>query len=143
MSEPHTIIKRYANRKLYDTSLKCYIALDGIAASIRQGKAVQVIDDVTGEDITSLTLMQIIMEQEKRQAGFLPRAFLDGLIRAGGQTLTEMRQAITFPSMEIPVVLEQQISKFLKEHDIPTRNDLEALQDMLDELDQKISALRK
>lgn len=141
MTDQPTIIKRYANRKLYDTSAKRYIALDSIAEGIRQGKTVQVMDEVTGEDITSLTLMQIIMEQEKRQAGFLPLAFLAGLIRAGGQKVSEMRQALPLPAVDLSTVLEQQVSKFLKEHDIPTRDDLEALKGMLDELDRKISAL--
>lgn len=140
---PTVVIKRYANRKLYDTSVKRYIALEGIALRIRQGEIVQVIDDVSGEDITTLTLMQIIMEQEKKQAGFLPGSFMVGLIRAGGQTLSEVRQALSFPPLDIPAALEQHISKFLHEHDIPTRADLDTLKVMLDELDQKISALPK
>ncbi|MGD8735253.1 MAG: polyhydroxyalkanoate synthesis regulator DNA-binding domain-containing protein, partial [Anaerolineae bacterium] len=54
-----TRIKRYPNRKLYDTEAKQYITLEGIAALIRQGNEVQVIDHATGEDLTALTLTQI------------------------------------------------------------------------------------
>ena len=139
---PTVVIKRYANRKLYDTSAKRYITLEGIAFRIRQGGAIQVIDDVSGEDITTLTLMQIIMEQEKKQAGFLPGTFLAGLIQAGGHTMTELRQVLSSTALEIPAALEQQISRFLHDHDIPTQEDLEALKGKLDELDIKISNLR-
>ena len=59
------IIKRYPNRKLYDTAAKQYVSLDGIAAMIRRGDEVQVVDHATGEDLTTLTLTQIIVEQEK------------------------------------------------------------------------------
>ena len=67
-----TMIKRYPNRKLYDTEAKQYITLSGIAELIRQGGDIQVSDYATGEDLTALTLSQIIFEQEKKQSGFLP-----------------------------------------------------------------------
>ena len=81
------VIKRYPNRKLYDTEAKKYVTLEGIAELIRQRKDVQVLDHVTGEDLTALTLSHIIFEQEKKRSGFLPRSVLTGLIRAGGDTL--------------------------------------------------------
>ena len=65
------IIKRYPNRKLYDTEAKKYITLDGIAELIRQGEEVVVIDHTTNEDLTAVTLTQIIFEQEKKSSGFL------------------------------------------------------------------------
>ena len=67
-------IKRYPNRKLYNTDTKRYITLDGIAELIRDGESVQVVDHTTNEDLTSLTLSQIIFEQEKKKSGFLPCA---------------------------------------------------------------------
>ena len=60
-----TIIKRYPNRKLYNTETKRYITLDGISTLIKQSNEVQVLDHTTGEDLTTLTLTQIIFEQEK------------------------------------------------------------------------------
>ena len=66
------VIKRYPNRKLYDTESKRYITLDGIARLIRKGEEVQVIDHTTDEDLTAVTLTQIIFEQEKKKGGFLP-----------------------------------------------------------------------
>jgi len=86
------VIKRYPNRKLYDTAARQYIALDGVAALIRAGAEVQVVDHATGEDVTALILMQIIVEQEKRHSGFLPQAVLAGLVRAGDDTLAALRR---------------------------------------------------
>ncbi len=64
------VIKRYPNRKLYDTAAKQYVSLDGIAELIRGGADVQVVDYTTGEDLTALILMQVIVEQEKKQERF-------------------------------------------------------------------------
>jgi polyhydroxyalkanoate synthesis repressor PhaR len=91
------IVKRYPNRKLYDTEAKQYITLEGIAHLIRDGQEVQVIDHATGEDLTTLTLTQIILEQEKKRSGFLPQAVLTGLVQAGGDRLSTLRSALTAP----------------------------------------------
>ena len=61
------VVKRYPNRKLYDTQAKRYVTLNSIAELIRLGEDIQVIDYTTGEDITALTLTQIIFEQEKEK----------------------------------------------------------------------------
>jgi polyhydroxyalkanoate synthesis repressor PhaR len=91
------VIKRYPNRKLYDTTAKQYITLEGIAARIRYGEEVQIVDHATGEDLTTLTLTQIIFEQEKKQSGFLPRPVLTGLVQAGGETLSALRRTLASP----------------------------------------------
>ncbi|MCB0007223.1 MAG: hypothetical protein KDE04_12235 [Anaerolineales bacterium] len=91
------VIKRYPNRKLYDTEAKKYITLDGIAQLIRDGQEVQILDHSTGEDLTTLTLTQIIFEQEKKKSGFLPRPVLTGLIQAGGDTLSSLRRNLMSP----------------------------------------------
>ena len=88
------IIKRYPNRKLYNTEAKQYITLEGIAVLIRQGQEIQVIDHATGEDLTALTLTQIILEQEKRRSGLLSNSFLTGLIRAGEDKLTALQRSL-------------------------------------------------
>jgi len=88
------IIKRYPNRKLYHTQQKKYITLEGIAQLIRQGEEVQVLDHTTGEDLTAVTLSQIIFEQEKKQGGFLPQSVLAGLIRSGGETVHAVRRTL-------------------------------------------------
>lgn len=91
------LIKRYPNRKLYDTEAKKYITLDGIAALIRKGVDVQVVDHTTGEDLTALTLSQIIFEQEKKGGGFLPKSVLASLVQAGGDTVNTLRRGLTAP----------------------------------------------
>jgi polyhydroxyalkanoate synthesis repressor PhaR len=91
------LIKRYPNRKLYDTEAKKYITLDGIAELIRNGEEVQVVDHTTEEDLTAVTLTQIIFEQEKKKSGFLPTAVLTGLVQSGGQTLNSLRRSLISP----------------------------------------------
>jgi polyhydroxyalkanoate synthesis repressor PhaR len=91
------VIKRYPNRKLYDTEAKQYITLDGIADLIRQGQEVHVVDHATGEDLTALTLSQVIFEQEKKEGGFLPRSILTGLIQAGGDRFSAIQRTLTSP----------------------------------------------
>lgn len=91
------IIKRYPNRKLYNTTTKRYITLDGIASLIRQGEVVEVVDHNSGENLTALTLSQIIFEQEKKQSGFLPTSILTGLIQSGGETLGTIRRTLGAP----------------------------------------------
>jgi len=75
-------IKKYGNRRLYDTSSSRYIKLEDIGALVRSGKDVQVIDAKTGEDITRVTLTQIIVEDAKEQPTGLPLELLRQLIVA-------------------------------------------------------------
>jgi polyhydroxyalkanoate synthesis repressor PhaR len=91
------IIKRYPNRKLYDTEARRYITLEGIAALIREGQSVTVVDHASGEDLTALTLSQVISEQEKKGNSFLPQSVLAGLIQAGGETISGLRHALASP----------------------------------------------
>ncbi|MFN2168171.1 MAG: polyhydroxyalkanoate synthesis regulator DNA-binding domain-containing protein, partial [Anaerolineae bacterium] len=87
------LIKRYPNRKLYNTEAKRYITLDSIAELIREGYDVEVRDHETGEDLTGITLSQIIFESEKKDSGYLPSALLTSLIRTGGDTLGYVRRS--------------------------------------------------
>jgi len=91
------MIKRYPNRKLYDTEAKQYVTLEGIAELIRQGQEVHVLDHATGEDLTTVTLTQIVFEQEKKESGFVPRSVLKGLIQAGGNTLNALQRSLATP----------------------------------------------
>ena len=91
------VIKRYSNRKLYDTESKQYITLDQIADLVRTGEDLQVIENTSGDDLTALTLSQIILEQEKKQKGFLPRSVLSALVEAGGKPISSIRQRLESP----------------------------------------------
>jgi polyhydroxyalkanoate synthesis repressor PhaR len=88
------LIKRYANRKLYDTESKRYVTLEDLAHFIRRGEEVRVVDHVTGEDLTSVTLFQVIFEEEKKIGGLLPQVFLSRLIRTGGETVSALRSRL-------------------------------------------------
>lgn len=91
------VIKRYSNRKLYDTESKQYITLEQIADLVRNGEDLQVIENTSGDDLTALTLSQIILEQEKKQKGFLPRSVLSALVEAGGKPISSIRQRLESP----------------------------------------------
>jgi polyhydroxyalkanoate synthesis repressor PhaR len=77
------VIKRYSNRKLYDTQESRYVTLEEIEEMIRGGKEISVVDAATGEDLTSVTLTQIILENERNHRTALPSAFLHQLIKHG------------------------------------------------------------
>ena len=77
------VIKRYSNRKLYDTQESRYVTLEELEELIRAGKEISVVDVSTGEDLTSVTLAQIILENERNHRATLPTAFLHQLIKHG------------------------------------------------------------
>ncbi len=80
-------IKKYANRRLYDTDSSSYITLDKLAGMIRDGRDFEVIDAKSGEDITHQVLTQIIVDEESRGSTMLPVNFLRQLIGMyGGKT---------------------------------------------------------
>jgi polyhydroxyalkanoate synthesis repressor PhaR len=84
------IIKRYANRKLYDTQHSRYVTLDQISEMIRNGDDVKIIDNKSKEDLTSVTLAQIIFEEEKKQRSFLPLQAMKNIIQTGGESITTL-----------------------------------------------------
>lgn len=77
------VIKRYSNRKLYDTQESRYVTLEEIEEMIRAGREISVVDAASGEDLTSVTLTQIILENERTHRANLPSAFLHQLIKHG------------------------------------------------------------
>jgi len=81
------IIKKYANRRLYDTESSTYITLERLAEMVRQKRDFQVVDAKTGEDITRSVLTQIIMDEEARGATMLPVNFLRQLISLYGDQM--------------------------------------------------------
>lgn len=104
------LIKRYPNRKLYNTQAKRYITLESISELIREGYDVEVRDHETGENLTGVTLSQIIFEQEKKDSGYLPSALLASLIRTGGDTIGYMRRSLQ-ASLNAVRMLESEIDQ--------------------------------
>ena len=85
------IIKRYTNRKLYDTVESRYVTLDEIAQMIKGGAEVKIIDNRSKEDLTSVTIAQIIFEEEKKRSQ-MPLGVLREIIRHGGEAVAGFYQ---------------------------------------------------
>ncbi len=105
-TEP-TIIKKYANRRLYHTGTSTYVTLDDLARMVKDGEEFVVQDAKTGNDITRLVLGQIIFEQENKGPHLLPISFLRQLIRFYGDSM----QAI------VPSYLETSLAAFIRDQD--------------------------
>lgn len=108
------LIKRYPNRKLYNTEEKRYITLDEIAVLIRKGQEIHVLDHVSNEDLTSLTLTQVILEEEKRHGDFLPGSILASLVRSGGNATHIIYHALA-SSFGLLNLVDEEISRRIDE----------------------------
>src|SRR3954468_6594194 len=82
------VVKRYANRKLYDTQRSRYVTLEQIADMIRSGEDVKIVDNNSKEDLTAITLAQIIFEEEKKSS-FLPLSAFRNIIPTGGNSIQQ------------------------------------------------------
>jgi polyhydroxyalkanoate synthesis repressor PhaR len=104
--EPVTI-KKYANRRLYNTGTSTYVTLEDLAVMVKEGEDFVVYDAKTGEDITRSVLTQIIFEQENKGQNLLPITFLRQVIRFYGDSM----------QMLLPRYLEVSIDTFTKEQE--------------------------
>ena len=86
-SSAKVTIKKYANRRLYDTESSAYITLDRLAQMVREGREFEVVDAKTGDDITRQVLTQIIVDEEARGSTMLPISFLKQLIGLYGNSM--------------------------------------------------------
>lgn len=103
-----TVIKKYANRRLYNTGTSTYVTLENLAAMVKNNEEFVVQDAKSGEDITHSVLTQIIFEQENKGGqNLMPIAFLRQLIRFYGDQM----------QMVIPGYLEQTMSAFTREQE--------------------------
>ena len=84
------LIKRYANRKMYDTQASRYVTLDGVGDLVRTGEDLRIVDNDSGEDLTALIFAQIIFEEQKRKNGLLELPALRWIIQRGGATVQEI-----------------------------------------------------
>ena len=107
-SEQPTTIKKYANRRLYNTGTSTYVTLEDLAAMVKDGEDFLVYDAKTGDDITRSVLAQIIFEQENKAGqNLLPTTFLRQLIRFYGDSM----------QMVVPKYLEQSIDTLTREQE--------------------------
>lgn len=107
---PMKLIKRYQNRKLYDTETSRYITLAEIAQLIREGKEIRVVDKNSGEDLTSLTLSQIIFENGRKRRQPLPIAALRKIIQEGGKSIAEI---IDLGRVGFPRKIDEQLNEIM------------------------------
>lgn len=156
------LIKRYSNRKLYDTQEKRYVSLGHVATLIRAGEEVQILDHQSGEDLTAATLARIL------QRRVLPPPFLRALIRIGGDTLraildeerleplvsrgeTALEETQRLSEELVAYALRRRqnleaatlikVEGALQRWQIPTRDDLQRLETRLRELSQELDSL--
>jgi polyhydroxyalkanoate synthesis repressor PhaR len=106
-SDEPTVIKKYANRRLYHTGTSTYVTLEDLARMVKDGEVFVVTDAKTGEDITRAVLGQIIFEQESRGQHLLPIAFLRQLIRFYGDQMQSV----------LPAYLETSLAAFTRNQD--------------------------
>ena len=83
------VLKKYANRRLYDTEKRAFVSLAQIAELVKQGREIEISDDKTGEDVTAFILTQIVLEEAKKKTLLLPVSLLYLLIRYGDSVLSE------------------------------------------------------
>jgi polyhydroxyalkanoate synthesis repressor PhaR len=113
MDEP-VVIKRYANRKLYDQSRSRYVTLEELEELIRQGREIRVVDAVSGDDLTALTLAQIILENQRERRSALPASFLHQLVKHG-ETWQEFVQQSLQASLSGIVASQREAERVMKE----------------------------
>jgi polyhydroxyalkanoate synthesis repressor PhaR len=102
-----TTIKKYANRRLYNTGTSTYVTLDDLAEMVKNGEDFRVVDAKSGDEITRSVLTQIIFEQENKGQNLLPITFLRQLIRFYGDSIQKL----------IPTYLDFSINSLVKDQD--------------------------
>ena len=165
------LIKRYANRKLYNTETSRYITLKGISELVREGKDIRVIDNESGDDITPIVLSQILVDDQKQardQDDPVSGRVLSELIQRGGdaiyglmrRSMGDVREGIdeargnlqkwiqTAPHPEIDTTeitraVHHAVERVLKVMDLPTRAELEALNKNLERLSSALESFER
>jgi polyhydroxyalkanoate synthesis repressor PhaR len=108
------VIKRYANRKLYDPQQSQYVTLEELEEMIRAGREITVTDATTGEDLTAMVLAQIILEKARSRRSSLPTAFLHQLIQYG-EAWQDFAVASLKTSLEGIMTSQREAERILRE----------------------------
>ena len=128
------VIKRYANRKLYDTADSCYITQDEVPRLVRDGEEVRIIDNKTKEDITPQTLTQILVREDQEQRRTLPLNTLRGILQSGGDFLQrKLADPVATLRDEAEVTVRSIGNAFLQREDADGEPILEAQNDQVDD----------
>jgi len=132
------LIKKYANRKLYDTRTSRYITLEGIAQLVRDGHEVAVVDRDNGKDLTPVTLSQIVLSEEKR--GPLQdrgQALLD-YVRKTLNVPADIRNEVDRRREGLESMADDAIERALRRLRIPTRHDIDRINERLDRISAQL-----
>jgi polyhydroxyalkanoate synthesis repressor PhaR len=127
------IIKRYANRKLYDTERSTYITLDEIKQMVKDGEDLRIIDNSTKEDLTNATLAQIIFEQEKSHKKLLPLSALRTIIQSGEDFVQKLQNPVTQFQDEV-----KKKANVIEEGGKAIRDFIDGAQRSLDEMQKRV-----
>lgn len=106
-------IKRYSNRKLYDSATRRYVTLEEIADAIRRGDDLQVTDHTSGADLTTQVMLQAFFAAEKRRGGLFPAGLLSRLLQSGERGLEDIRKAAGIVFDRLPA-LNREIERRLE-----------------------------
>lgn len=138
------LIKKYANRKLYDTRTSRYITLEGIAQLVRDGHDIKVVDRDNGRDLTQVTLSQVVLSEEKRGPARLIDAGGEVLHDRGQALLDYVRKTLSVPSDirqrvergrgDLEGMADDAIERALRRLRIPTRRDIDRINDRLERI---------
>jgi len=131
-------IKRYANRKLYDTEASEYVSLSDIAALVRRGDTVEVVDNATGEDLTAQTLTQIILEEGKEGRDVIPSDLLHQLLRRSGEMVDVGLDQIRTTMDDL---VQSSVGRLKQLVQRPRAQELDELRTQLRELEHQLSVL--
>ena len=145
------LIKKYANRKLYDTHTSRYITLEGIADLVRDGSEIQVVDRDTGQDLTHVILSQIVLSEEKRGPARLVDAGADAIHDRGQALLDYVRKTLNVPGDlvsqverrrgDLESMVDDAIERALRRLRIPSRHDIDRMNDRIDKLSAQLNRL--
>jgi BMFP domain-containing protein YqiC len=136
------LIKKYANRKLYDTHTSRYITLDGISQLVREGRDIQVVERDSGRDLTALILSQIVVGEEKRtgpeEGPDHGHALFDYVRRTLSGPAAMVSSRVERGRMDLEDLIDAAVERALERLSIPTRRDVEALGARLDALEARL-----
>ncbi|HKV86517.1 MAG TPA: polyhydroxyalkanoate synthesis regulator DNA-binding domain-containing protein [Candidatus Dormibacteraeota bacterium] len=145
------LIKKYANRKLYDTRTSRYITLEGIAELVRDGHEITVVDRNDGHDLTQVTLSQIVLSEEKRGPARLVDAGGEVLHDRGQALLDYVRKTLSVPGDlrskveqrrgDLEGMADDAIERALRRLRIPTHNEIEQINRRLDRIASQLRTL--
>ena len=140
------VIKRYANRKLYDTEDSRYVTLDEIAALVKADEDVRIVDNRSGEDLTEVTLAQILFEEQKKQKTRMPLSLLKDLISSSGETISDfIQRKVAKPAASLKEEAEKKVDEIRRMGESTVEDTAKQFRDFfsstqvsLDEIQKKI-----